>query len=190
MFESVLIADKPNLTDYLAASIRGEETKSFHIVMGKAGTGKTYHAKATCRWIAENYNTLQSYKSPLVWPSFVYMNRIAASDQEQPLTRLFSQAAQFGEIADKALDKLASYVDGCAMLFVDDVGSEKSLTPTVEAGLCTFLEQRAEGKRRKTVFTSNLGEGEILQRYGDRIHSRLFGPAEAWVMTGDDRRFK
>lgn len=92
------------------------------------------------------------------------------------------QQVQFRGGDLRGIDK---YYD-CDLLIVDDLGAEMSTQFTVS---CIYnLINTRMNKRRPTVFSTNLTAGEIRERYGDRIASRLFGEYTPLVFVGTDIR--
>lgn len=72
------------------------------------------------------------------------------------------------------------------LLIIDDLGSELSNQFTVSL-LYNIINTRLIEKKA-TVISTNLSQGEIRQRYWDRITSRLLGEYRPLVFTGTDVR--
>lgn len=85
-------------------------------------------------------------------------------------------------------DKIEKYYD-CDLLIVDDLGSELTNQFTVSV-LYNIINQRAN-KQKSTVFSTNLAQKELREKYGDRVVSRLMGMYKPLLFKGKDiRRLK
>ena len=74
----------------------------------------------------------------------------------------------------------------CDLLIVDDLGAEMATQFTVS---CIYnLINTRMNKRKPTIFSTNLTQTEIRERYADRITSRLFGEYIPLVFRGTDVR--
>lgn len=77
----------------------------------------------------------------------------------------------------------------CDLLVIDDLGTEPMLkNVTVEYLLLTLEERQTKG--RATIITTNLSGENILNRYGERIYSRLSHKQYSMIirMQGNDLR--
>jgi DNA replication protein DnaC len=72
------------------------------------------------------------------------------------------------------------------VLFLDDLGSEK-ISEWVEEVFYLIINKRYNDMR-PTIYTSNLSLGEIADRVGDRIASRIAGSCSVIKIEGGDRR--
>lgn len=73
-------------------------------------------------------------------------------------------------------------------LFIDDFGSER-LTDFVQDTFYTIINDRYIN-RLPTIISTNYDLGEIADRLGERVASRLAEMCFIINVTGDDRRFK
>ncbi|MDE7395440.1 MAG: ATP-binding protein [Clostridiales bacterium] len=121
------------------------------VLSGNTGNGKTYLAGCAAN------EMLQRGMSVLALTAFAANNRF------------LKYHTCFD--ADKA-----SYLDpmlDCTLLIIDDLGTESILKNVTNEYLYLILNERnLAGKL--TLFTTNLTPNAILNRYGDRIYSRLF----------------
>lgn len=72
------------------------------------------------------------------------------------------------------------------LLIVDDLGSEMTTNFTVSC-LYNVINTRMNSSR-PTVFSTNLTQGQLRERYTDRITSRLFGEYRPLLFRGTDIR--
>lgn len=77
----------------------------------------------------------------------------------------------------------------CDMLIIDDLGTEPIMQNITREYLFTLLNERLT-QRRHTVIATNLGIPELLNRYGERVFSRLFDTMNVSVtqLKGKDLR--
>lgn len=76
----------------------------------------------------------------------------------------------------------ASYLDpllDCSFLIIDDLGTESILKNVTVEYLYLLLNERNLGGKL-TMFTTNLTPKRLLERYGERIYSRLFDKSLAY----------
>lgn len=78
-----------------------------------------------------------------------------------------------------------SYAEGFCLM-MDDIGVEKATDWTLET-LSSIVDFRYR-ENLQTVITSNLGLGELAQRVGDRIASRIAEMCDVVELAGRDRR--
>ena len=122
------------------------------ILMGNAGTGKSFLAQAVVSHALQN-GELALYVSANQLFSAFYNHRL-------------------GEDVD-----LESYYD-VPFLAIDDMGTEvMTKNVTIEYFYNLVNERQIRGKA--TVIATNLNPESFLARYGDRIYSRLFSKASA-----------
>ena len=81
--------------------------------------------------------------------------------------------------------ELRQYYD-CDLLIVDDLGVELINQFTVSC-LYNVINSRINS-RRCTVFSTNLSQAELREKYADRITSRLFGEYKPLLFSGTDVR--
>ena len=73
------------------------------------------------------------------------------------------------------------------LLVLDDLGTEL-VTPFVISMLYNLVDTRM-GRKRPTVYTTNILQGELLEkRYTEKISSRLLGGCEQYLLLGEDLR--
>ena len=122
------------------------------LLIGTTGTGKTHLTTAIARTVIEKgfeviYDSAQ--------------NVVAAFEYD----RFKSGYGQYEARGEKYLE--------CELLILDDLGTEFSNQFTVSC-LYNLLNTRIN-KGLPTVISTNLGAGELLSRYEDRIYSRIIG---------------
>jgi len=81
------------------------------------------------------------------------------------------------------LDKILDYK---GLLIIDDIGAEK-ITEWVLETFYRIINQRYEDML-PVIFTSNFSLGELSERLGERISSRIAGSCEVVELTGNDKR--
>lgn len=132
------------------------------VILGTVGTGKTHEAFAAWRaLVLAGYGGGQAR-----WASVPAMLEGLRPGREPALTEA---------------DAIA-----CPLLLLDDLAAERGSDWTVEV-LYRILDARYSWER-PTIVTSNTPPGEVRERLGDRIASRLNGIGEVVAMTGPDRR--
>ena len=82
-------------------------------------------------------------------------------------------------------DVIRKYYD-CDLLIVDDLGVEMSTQFNISC-IYNVINTRMNA-RRSTVFSTNLSQKELRDKYADRITSRLFGSYKPLVFSGVDVR--
>lgn len=82
-------------------------------------------------------------------------------------------------------ESVQKYYD-CDLLIVDDLGSEMTTQFTLSC-LYNVINTRINGDR-STVFSTNLTQSQLRERYTDRITSRLFGEYRPLIFSGVDIR--
>jgi DNA replication protein DnaC len=122
------------------------------LLIGTTGTGKTHLTTAIAREIIERgfeviYDSAQ--------------NVVAAFEYD----RFKSGYGQYEARGEKYLE--------CELLILDDLGTEFANQFTVSC-LYNLLNTRLN-KGLPTIISTNLGAGELLSRYEDRIYSRILG---------------
>ena len=75
------------------------------------------------------------------------------------------------------------------LLVIDDLGTEPILNNVTLDYLTSLLDDR-NNEQRTTVITTNLSPAQILERYGDRIQSRMINKKDGYLIKidGDDLR--
>ena len=148
------------LRDY-AEGFSGKGDDSW-MLMGNTGLGKTHLSTAVAvRVIEKGYDV-------------VY-------ETMQTLMDDFSE----NQFRGGSSESVAKYYEA-DLLVVDDLGSELTNQFTVSV-LYNLINQRAN-KNKATVFSTNLTQKELRERYADRIVSRLFGMYKPLLFKGSDIR--
>ena len=77
------------------------------------------------------------------------------------------------------------------LLLIDDLGSEPMMRNITVEYLFTLLNERIAAKRH-TVVATNMTRNELVERYGERVASRLLGSSHAvtYELTGKDLRLQ
>jgi len=76
----------------------------------------------------------------------------------------------------------------CDLLILDDLGTE-FLTSFVGSAIHTIVNTRLL-REKPTIISTNLSPGELEERYGERIVSRMIGGYQVLFYTGSDVRQK
>jgi DNA replication protein DnaC len=76
---------------------------------------------------------------------------------------------------------------GARLLLVDDLGAERKPTEFTEEVNFRLINWRYEN-HLPTLFTSNVGAKELVERLGDRVTSRLAEMCQRVAIKGNDRR--
>ena len=79
----------------------------------------------------------------------------------------------------------------CDVLVIDDLGTETMLNNVTKEYLLMVISERI-AKGKMTIITSNLSNREFIERYGERLFSRLFNKANSITLnfTGADLRMR
>ena len=77
------------------------------------------------------------------------------------------------------------------LLCIDDLGTEPMMKNITREYIFSILNER-QNANRNTVIATNLPYGELQERYGERVFSRLISPRESTVvkLTGPDIRLR
>lgn len=138
-----------------------------HIMSGASGTGKTY---LSC-FVAKN---ILQRGFNVIFASAFKLNKM-----------FLNYHTDFnGEYAD--------YIDNlyeCDLLIVDDLGTENTYKNVTCEYFLSLISERLSNNKH-TIFTTNLGRGDIRERYGERLYSRLFDKNKTFLLhfDGDDLR--
>lgn len=107
------------------------------------------------------------------------------------VTAQFVRAVQIGAHWERWTSDRESHVPpldvGCGFLVVDDLGHEPLEDRRSMAALEEIVDAR-QSMRRRTVFTTNLSNAQILERYSERIRSRWAQSARVIRIDADDAR--
>lgn len=148
-------------------------------IHGPAGTGKTHLAVAVMKEAMSN-------KRPDEWSN-------VAGSAYLPLERfitipwlLMEIRASFKDTAADSEYDLIRRHSSVPLLVLDDLGAEKGSEFAVQT--LYLIVDRRYSMMRKTIITSNLSIGEVAERLGDRIASRITGMCKIIELKGKDRR--
>ncbi len=138
------------------------------LLTGKTGVGKTFLSQCVARYIID--------KGHLV--SFVTafgMNNL-----------LLKYHSTFNETKSSYIDMLLDP----DVLIIDDLGTEPILKNITIEYLYLVLSERVRNNKA-TIITTNLTMENIINRYGERIYSRIVNKQSSFItkIDGDDLRF-
>lgn len=136
------------------------------LFMGTTGLGKTHLSSAVAKTVIEGGCNVVYESAQNVFSDFEYER--------------FSRS-----YGDSTPPKTKKYFD-CDLLIIDDLGTEISNQFTVSC-LYNLINSRIVAEKSMLIST-NVGKEEMLERYSDRILSRLFGEFEVCVFSGKDVR--
>lgn len=129
-----------------------DETKiNIIMLVGGCGTGKTYVMKSFSKSLLENGKTI------------LYLTAFALNNLIKEMT--FGDYNTQKQIQNQLLD-----VD---LLVIDDLGTEQILRNVTVENLYTIIDERIN-RNKKIILSTNLTPNNIIQRYNERIYSRLF----------------
>ncbi len=128
-----------------------KQTKNV-IFTGKTGAGKTCLAEATAKRISEK-NAVVLFVSAI------------------DLNNLFIENMYASPYVSKLNNEI---LETCDFLVIDDLGAERVLNKVTAENLYSIVSQR-QSAELPYLITTNLTTGEIAERYGDRLFSRLTG---------------
>lgn len=150
--------------EFAAAVSRGEYRDM--LFMGTTGLGKTHLSSAVAKTAIEGGCDVVYESAQNVFSDFEYER--------------FSRS-----YGDSTPPKTKKYFD-CDLLIIDDLGTEISNQFTVSC-LYNLINSRIVAEKSMLIST-NVGKEEMLERYSDRILSRLFGEFEVCIFSGKDVR--
>lgn len=174
------LSDFDEAENYTELSLAYEKMKTFVqkfpnvkrrnvVFTGGAGTGKTYLAGCVAKAVAKKgFN--------VIFLSSFNLNNVFIKYHS-----LYDPERQAG------MDALIN----CDFLVIDDIGAEQ-LVKNVTAGYLLDLINERNLNGASTLITTNLSPEKLLQKYGERIYSRIFDKRNSAVMSfaGDDLRLK
>jgi len=126
--------------------------KDFLVYCGSPGIGKTFLCAALTEWAFNKFGNDWRY-----WKENDLLKKLRDS---------------MDSMQGDYLDVLKYMVDA-EFLIIDDIGSSTKQSDWREEVLFAILDQRYNTKK-PTMFTSNYGQKEFLEKYHKRVHSRLF----------------
>lgn len=137
------------------------------VFSGNVGTGKTCIASATIRGIVE-----KGYCAKIL-SAYEFISLM--------LKVHTSPIAERNALLDDVLT--------ADVLFIDDLGTEPMLRNVTVEYLLLVIEER-QNSNRTTIITTNLDEGDLINRYGERVYSRLHHKQNAvqFSLHGKDLR--
>ena len=137
------------------------------IISGTTGVGKSYLSECLA-------NKLATLKYSVCFVSSFDMNNM-----------FLKYHTTFDSTKNSWLEPLVE----CDMLFIDDLGTEPVMKNVTLNYLFLLLSER-ERFKRPIIITTNLLPENILDRYGERIYSRLNNKLSSLVLyvEGDDLR--
>ncbi|MGN1212863.1 MAG: ATP-binding protein [Christensenellales bacterium] len=139
------------------------------VMCGASGTGKTYLTKCLAKdLIAKNKTTL--------FTSSFDLNNLFL---EQHLSNASTQKDYLNELIE---------VDA---LIIDDLGTEPMRKNVTKEYLLLLLNERIS-KGKSTIITTNLSPEQVLDKYQERIFSRIFNKRETLILSfnGKNQRLK
>lgn len=136
------------------------------ILIGGTGLGKTHLSTALARAVIEKgYSVLYDTAHNVIFDF------------------------NYDQFKSKPEEELRSekYLD-CDLLLLDDLGTEVQTKHTASY-LYNLINTRMN-RGKTTVVSTNLTPNDVVERYGDRLASRLFGEYEILLFRGKDLRLK
>ncbi|MBO4354313.1 MAG: ATP-binding protein [Clostridia bacterium] len=152
--------------DFARSFSGGESAGRNMLFIGTTGLGKTHLSSAVAKAAIEAGCDVVYESAQNIFSDFEY-ERFARS------------------YADRSPSKTDKYFS-CDLLIIDDLGTEVSNQFTVSC-LYNLMNTRIVSEKSMLIST-NVSKEEMLERYSDRILSRLFGEFEVCVFTGKDVR--
>ena len=143
-----------------------KDTRRGIYIHGEVGTGKTHIMYALLK------ETEIKHKVVTLAKNTVELLRSIQSDFSRPW--------------DQKMKEEDHVRDFKGLLFLDDVGVEKSTEWTLET-FYLILNARYNDVL-PTIFTSNLSPANLSEKWGDRIASRIIGSCDVFRLEGEDRR--
>ena len=180
--------DVPNLIDYDYKFFDDKNEKTFakkcvqkledyvknfdaiqikNIVMsGASGTGKTYLSKCLAKTlIQKNYTTF--------FVSAFDLNNIFLDEH-------LSQSDESNKLRD---------LTNFDCLIIDDLGTEPMRKNVTKEYLLLLLNERLE-KGKATIITTNLGPLDVLEKYQERLFSRMLDQRNTLILTFDGKNVR
>lgn len=139
------------------------------VFVGSTGVGKTYLAQSVAKQVIKNGHTALLNSAFSVNNIFLNSHTALTSNKMQGLNQLIEPE----------------------LLIIDDLGSEPILKNVTKEYLLLLINER-NMQNKSTIFTTNLMPNNILDKYNERIFSRLFNKANSLCINlqGEDLRLK
>lgn len=148
-----------------------DDSSKYSIILlsGKTGVGKTYLTECMSNELIKNSNIVYFVSAFSVNQSLLKYHTTFDTTKAEYLSSLLEPE----------------------YLFIDDLGTEPILKNVTVEGLYNIIATRLE-QNKKTIISTNLDLGEIEQRYGERIFSRLINKKTSlcFAMENSDLRLK
>lgn len=176
--------DNDVLPDIKKAVERFQVAKKGLYLYGAAGTGKTHTAYAICKKFQEEGFKVQAFKA-------VDVLKMAREDMNIENRRSFKHGDKFFEgnsFSNQSVDFLDGLLNYNGLLFIDDLGTEKSTEWALET-FYAIIDKKYEDMI-PVIFTSNNNLDELSIKMGDRISSRIAQMCDIFEMKGEDRRLQ
>jgi DNA replication protein DnaC len=158
------------ILNYCIRFLTDPTTRTSLLLYGTPGTGKTTFMKAM--WMTVG---------------FIYQEEISRKN----IVNRYIKASELGALLKQDKDAYKA-VKSATCLFIDDLGftgeSEVVNDYGVKARPIEDIIEHRYDRQLLTVCTTNLTEGEIREKYGDRIHSRLCEQFAMLSVAGADYR--
>lgn len=137
------------------------------LLIGKPGLGKTHLSLSIA------YTVIEGGFDVLYLPFHTLLTRLESA-------RFSKGSAEYQDYLDPVLH--------CELLVLDDLGSE--FTTAFSTSVLYDLVNTRQLRSLPTVINTNLNEGDIASRYGERLHSRLLGCFRVIPFVGEDIRLQ
>lgn len=143
------------------------------------------------------YKNILLCGAPGVGKSFL-ISATANKIMEKGFSVLYVSAFEFNDLVLKyhtsPIDERSDYMDdllSAELLIIDDLGTEPIRKNVSIDYLFSVLSYRMEHNLH-TIFSTNLNANNLLERYGERVFSRLFHKKYTYAkrIDGDDLRLK
>ena len=137
------------------------------LFMGKSGSGKSHLAETVAGEIYDR-GFVSIFVSASALCDMLHTDLFAAHGDKVGYDRLFAD---------------------CDLLVIDDLGTEKLMRSITVENLCQLISLR-QSFARPTIVTTNLSQEEILERYDERIYSRLVEKRNSAGVLFPDENFR
>lgn len=157
-----------NICKDFVNNFQNKDKKYFNLLFfGKTGVGKTYLTNCIAKELIEKTS------------SVIYLSSINFFD--------ILSHAEFDKIDDDAKNKAAQIME-CDLLIIDDLGTELSNSFTNSA-LFNIINERLLNSK-SVIISTNLVFSELMERYSERLTSRLAKEYTFMKIYGEDLRHK